>query len=109
MKVRELGRRAATAQAGGAISTDPARRWAPVLAGALTAVLLAATLEIVLDGATGHSPLIPKSPRIAGWMGGIGEHLGYRVFLIALLAYAGAYGAHPAARAAHRARAGRSR
>ncbi len=62
-----------------------------MLAGALTAVLLAATLEIVLDGATDHSPLIPKSPQIAGWMGGIGEHLGYRVFLIALLAYAGAY------------------
>ncbi len=78
-------------QAGGAISIDRVRRFTPVLAGALTAVLLAATLEIVLDGATGHSPLIPKSPRIAGWIGGIGEHLGYRVFLIALLAYVGAY------------------
>lgn len=60
-------------------------------AGALTIVLLAATLEIVLDGAAGHSPLIPKAPQIAGWLSGIGEHLGFRVFLIALLAYSGAY------------------
>ncbi len=29
---------------------------------------LAATAEIVLDGAAGHSPLIPKSPPIAGWL-----------------------------------------
>jgi hypothetical protein len=55
-------------------------------------VLLAATIEIVLDGAVGHSPLIPKSPDIAGWLSGVGERLGFRVFLIALLAYAGAYG-----------------
>jgi alpha-1,6-mannosyltransferase len=54
-------------------------------------VLLAATAEIVLDGAAGHSPLIPKSPSIAGWLSGIGERLGYRVFLIALLAFATAY------------------
>jgi Glycosyltransferase family 87 len=67
------------------------RRWVLALAGALTVVLLAATLEIVLDGAVGHSALIPKSPRIAGWLDGIGERLGFRVFLIALLAYAGAY------------------
>jgi alpha-1,6-mannosyltransferase len=76
----------------GAISKDAGRRWVLPLAGALTAVLLAATLEIVFDGAVGHSPLIPKSPQIAGWLSGIGERLGYRVFLIALLAYAAAYG-----------------
>jgi hypothetical protein len=76
----------------GAISKDGGCRWALPLAGALTVVLLAATLEIVLDGAVGHSPLIPKSPQIAGWLTGIGERLGFRVFLIALLAYAGAYG-----------------
>lgn len=67
------------------------RRWAPALAGACTLVLLAATVEIVLDGALGHSPLIPKSPAIAGWLAGVGERLGYRVFLIALLAFTGAY------------------
>jgi hypothetical protein len=77
---------------GGAIPKDAGRRWALALAGALAAVMLAATIEIVLDGAVGHSPLIPKSPQIAGWLSGIGERLGYRVFLIALLAYAGAYG-----------------
>jgi hypothetical protein len=55
-------------------------------------VLLAATIEIVLDAAVGHSPLIPKSPQIAAWLDGVGERLGFRVFLIALLAYTGAYG-----------------
>jgi alpha-1,6-mannosyltransferase len=54
-------------------------------------LLVAATVEIVLDGAVGHSALIPKSPPIAGWLSGIGERLGYRVFLIALLVSVGAY------------------
>ena len=41
-------------------------------------MLLAATLEIVLDAAVGHSPLIPRQPEIAGWLSGraIGERLG---------------------------------
>jgi alpha-1,6-mannosyltransferase len=67
------------------------RQWAPTLAAVCGLVLLAATAEIVLDGAIGHSALIPKSPQIAGWLQGIGERLGYRVFLIALLLAAGAY------------------
>jgi hypothetical protein len=60
--------------------------------------MLAAVAEIVLDGALGHSPLIPLSPKIAGWLTNpfgvgvrVGERLGYRVFLIAILACAGAY------------------
>jgi hypothetical protein len=65
--------------------------WAPALAGLLALVVLAGTGEIVLDGAAGHSPLIPKSPQIAGWLQGIGERLGYRVFLIAVIACALAY------------------
>jgi hypothetical protein len=65
----------------------------PALASLLALLLLTATLEIVLDGAVGHSPLIPKSPQIAGWLQGIGERLGYRVFLIAVLVAAGAYAA----------------
>ncbi len=69
-----------------------AERWAPALAGLLALVLIAATAEIVLDGAVGHSPLIPKSPAIAGWLAGIGERLGYRSFLIAVLASGAAYG-----------------
>ncbi len=56
-------------------------------------VLLAATVEIVLDAAREHSPLIPRSPHIAGWLQSLGgERLGYRVFLIALLAFSVAYG-----------------
>ena len=66
-------------------------RWAPALATLLALLLLAAAVEIVLDGAVGHSPLIPKSPDIAAWLQGIGERLGYRVFLIALLVSTGAY------------------
>ncbi len=66
-------------------------RWAPALATLLALLLLAAAAEIVLDGAVGHSPLIPKSPEIAAWLQGVGERLGYRVFLIALLVSTGAY------------------
>jgi hypothetical protein len=66
-------------------------RWPLALAGLCTLVLLAATLEIVLDGALGHAPLIPRSPQIAAWLVGVGERLGFRVFLIALLAYSAAY------------------
>jgi len=61
------------------------------LATLLALLLIAATAEIVLDGAAGHTPLIPKSPNISGWMGGIGERLGYRVFLIAILVFTVAY------------------
>jgi len=66
-------------------------RWAPVLASLCGLIALAATVEIVLDGAVGHSPLIPKQPAIAGWLSGIGERLGFRVFLIALIAATVAY------------------
>jgi Glycosyltransferase family 87 len=65
--------------------------WARALIVLCAVVLVAATAEIVLDGAVGHSALIPKSPQIAGWLSGIGERLGYRVFLIALLAFTSAY------------------
>ena len=75
---------------GRALSTGEERRWT-LLASALSLVLLAATLEIVLDAALGHSALIPKQPSTTKWMVGIGERLGYRVFLIALLAYTGAF------------------
>ena len=64
---------------------------APALAGACALVAVAATAEIVLDGAIGHSPLIPKSPSIAGWLPEIGERLGFRVFLIAIIAFTLAY------------------
>jgi hypothetical protein len=67
------------------------RRWAPALAGLLALVLVAAAVEIVLDGAAGRSPEIPLSPDISAWLQGPGERLGFRVFLIALLASSGAY------------------
>jgi alpha-1,6-mannosyltransferase len=66
-------------------------QWAPALAAVCALVLLAATAEIVLDGSLGHSVLIPKSPQIAGWLQGIGERLGFRVFLIAVLAFSAGY------------------
>jgi hypothetical protein len=68
-----------------------AERWARALVVLCALVLLAATLEIVLDAAVGHSVLVPKQPDIAGWLSGIGTRLGYRTFLIALLAFTGAY------------------
>jgi hypothetical protein len=69
----------------GSATAVRSQRWAAGFA----LVLLAALLEIVLDGAVGHSALIPKQP--ISWLNGIGERLGYRVFLIALLASCAAY------------------
>ncbi|HTC73824.1 MAG TPA: polyprenol phosphomannose-dependent alpha 1,6 mannosyltransferase MptB, partial [Solirubrobacteraceae bacterium] len=66
-------------------------RWLPALATLLVLLLVAAAAEVVIDGSAGLSPLIPKSPQIAGWLAGAGERLGYRVFLIALLVSSVAY------------------
>jgi alpha-1,6-mannosyltransferase len=86
------GAPAQPASVAGASGPWAARRRAP-LAGLCGLVLLAATVEIVLDAARLHSPLVPRSPQIAGWLGSLGgERLGYRVFLIAILAAAVAYG-----------------
>jgi alpha-1,6-mannosyltransferase len=63
-----------------------ATQWATPLASACALLIFAAVAEIVIDGSLGHSVLIPKSPQLAGWLTGIGERLGYRVFLIALIA-----------------------
>jgi hypothetical protein len=77
---------------GGAAAERPAAgRWARVAAGVCAVVLVAATLEVVLDGAMRRSPLIPGTPGITGWLEGVGERLGFRVFLIALLAFTAAY------------------
>jgi hypothetical protein len=85
------GRGIDSARAAGGGVRGALERWAPVLAAICIAVLLAATLEIVLDGALARSPLIPRQPSIAGWLSGVGERLGFRVFLIALLSYTAAY------------------
>jgi len=79
------------AQSERGVANVRSERWAPALATLLALLLVAAAAEIVLDGAAGLSPLIPKSPQIAGWLQGIGERLGYRVFLIALLVSSCAY------------------
>jgi alpha-1,6-mannosyltransferase len=76
-----------------AASGPRAGRWRTPLAALCGLVLLAATVEIVLDAARRHSPLVPRSPQISGWLGSLGgERLGYRVFLIAILAASVAYG-----------------
>jgi hypothetical protein len=67
-------------------------RWAPALAAVCGLLVLAATVEVVVDGSLQHSPLIPKQPGIAGWMSGLGERLGFRVFLIALIVATVSYG-----------------
>ena len=66
-------------------------RWAPAVAALCALLAVVATAEVVLDAANAHSSLIPKQPAIAGWLAGIGERLGFRVFLIALLVAVGAY------------------
>jgi alpha-1,6-mannosyltransferase len=104
MRVTAATSQSATVPGGSGISTSGiagsdglrraranAGRWAPALATVLSLLIVAATAEIVLDGALGHSPLIPKSPEIAGWLEGIGERLGYRVFLIAIIVFTCAY------------------
>jgi len=84
---------AATDNHAGAGRATPGRATL-ALAGLCVLVLLAATLEVVLDAAVGHSPLTPGAPGITGWLQwGIGERLGFRVFLIALLCFTGAYAA----------------
>lgn len=68
-----------------------AGRTRAALASICALLIVAATAEIVIDGSLGHSGLVPPQPAIAGWMSGIGERLGYRVFLLALLVSVGAY------------------
>jgi branched-subunit amino acid transport protein AzlD len=74
------------------VGLDRRTRWAPALVWLLGLLALAATLEVVLDGAVEHSPLIPKQPAIAGWLSGPGERLGFRVFLLAIAVATVSYG-----------------
>ncbi len=73
------------------LSRTRSEQWVPVLATVLALLIVAATAEIVVDGSLDHSALIPKSPEIAGWLKAVGERLGYRVFLIAILIFTAAY------------------
>ncbi len=65
--------------------------WRPAVASLLALLIVAATAEVAVDAAAGHTPLVPESPRIAGWLGHAGELLGYRTFMIALLVASGGY------------------
>ncbi len=68
-------------------------RWGPALASLFGLLLVAATLEIVLDAVLGHSALTPKTPDTAGWLSGLSiERLGFRIFLIALVVCCVSYG-----------------
>jgi alpha-1,6-mannosyltransferase len=88
-----VGAPARPAPSAGPDSSSKARRWTAPLAILCGLVLVAAAVEIVLDASLEHSPLIPHSPHIATWLQSLGgERLGYRVFLIALLASSVAYG-----------------
>ena len=81
----------AVAHSEGTLPRVRSARWESTLGVALGLVMVAAVAEIVIDGSVGHSALIPIQPRLAGWLSGLGEELGFRVFLIALLASTGAY------------------
>lgn len=76
---------------GGESASAAGLRRARALAALFSLLLIAGTIEIVIDASVGHSPLVPKSPSIAKWLGFAGERLGYRVFLIALLVLVGSY------------------
>ena len=60
----------AAAQGELGLADTRSEQWVSVFAALLALLLVAATAEIVLDAALGHSALIPKSPEIAGWLRG---------------------------------------
>ncbi|HEY4812573.1 MAG TPA: hypothetical protein VIH71_16110 [Solirubrobacteraceae bacterium] len=82
----------AVAQGEPRLAHERSERWVPALAAVCGLLLLAIAVEIVIDAAAGPSPVVPKSPELVGWLSGLGERLGYRGFLIALLISCGAYG-----------------
>jgi hypothetical protein len=82
----------AVAQGEPRLAHERSERWVPALATVCGLLLVFTAAEIVIDAAAGPSPVVPKSPQLVGWLGGIGERLGYRGFLIALLISCAAYG-----------------
>jgi alpha-1,6-mannosyltransferase len=68
-------------------------RWSVALAALMSAVLVASTLEIVLDAATGEAPQVPLQPAFDSWLSGVGERLDDSIFLVTLLITAVAYAA----------------
>jgi hypothetical protein len=82
----------AVAQGEPRLAHERSERWVPALTTVCALLLVAVAAEIVIDAAAGPSPVVPKSPELVGWLGGVGERLGYRGFLVALLVSSGAYG-----------------
>jgi hypothetical protein len=82
----------AVAQGEPRLAHERSERWVSALATVCGLLLVAIAAEIVVDAAAGPSPVVPKSPELVGWLSGLGERLGYRGFLIALLVSCGAYG-----------------
>jgi alpha-1,6-mannosyltransferase len=82
----------AVAQGEPRLAHERSERWVPALTTVCALLLVAAAAEIVIDAAAGPSPVVPKSPELVGWLGGVGERLGYRGFLVALLISSAAYG-----------------
>jgi alpha-1,6-mannosyltransferase len=68
------------------------RRLTTAVAGLLSLVLVAGAVEIVLDAATGTTPVVPFSPAFDSWLAGLGRSLGYDEFLPTLLVLCVAYG-----------------
>ncbi|MGD1056764.1 MAG: hypothetical protein ABR992_05045 [Solirubrobacteraceae bacterium] len=82
----------AIAQGEPRLAHERSERWVPALATVCGLLLVFTAAEIVIDAAAGPSPVVPKSPQLVGWLSGVGERLGYRGFLIALLISCVAYG-----------------
>lgn len=58
---------------------------------ALFAGMVACTAVIVIDGSAGHGGVIPRQPKIAHYLSGLGQKLSYDTFLIAILAMVACY------------------
>jgi alpha-1,6-mannosyltransferase len=83
-------RGASTERNGTREAGKPSSRTPPIAIG-LGLLLLAALLVIVIDAASGKSPLLPPSPKIASWFNALGETLSFHVFIICLLVFTAAY------------------
>lgn len=75
----------------GRLLAEPTQGGTPPIALVLGGILLASLGFLIIDAAAGKSPLLPPSPSMTKWLEGLGEPLGFRVFLICLLVFTAAY------------------
>ncbi|MHB1539235.1 MAG: polyprenol phosphomannose-dependent alpha 1,6 mannosyltransferase MptB [Solirubrobacteraceae bacterium] len=92
LPARRAGRLAALAAAGrrGGEGRSPVRRSSPLALG-FGLVMLATVVLVTIDAAAGEAPLLPPSPSMTKWLEGLGETLGFRIFLVCLLVFTLAY------------------